>query len=83
LLRGKTGGIRRRLERLRSARESVTAQMRQIDDYMNWFEATNLAGPSGEFADYMRAAERAAQPERTKRDPISVYLDVLETQFEN
>jgi len=83
LLRGKTGGIRRRLERLRSARASVTAQMRQIDDYMNWFEAANLAGPSGEFADYMRAAERAAQPERTKRDPISVYLDVLETQFEN
>jgi hypothetical protein len=57
--------------------------MRQIDDYMNWFEATNLAGPSGEFADYMRAAERADQPPRTKRDLISVYLDVLETQFEN
>jgi len=83
LLRGKTGGIRKRLERLRSARANVTAQMREIDDYMNWFEATNLAGPSGEFADYMRAAERANQPELSKRDPISVYLDVLETQFEN
>ena len=83
LVRGKTGGIARRLERLRSARENVTTQMRQIDDYLNWFEATNLAGLSGEFADYMQAAERAAQPERTKRDPISVYLDVLETQFEN
>ncbi|MFN2622505.1 MAG: hypothetical protein ABR611_06635 [Chthoniobacterales bacterium] len=83
LLRGKTGGLRRRLERLRSARDNVTAQMHQIDDYMNWFEATNLAGPSGEFTDYMRAAKRAGQPERTKRDPISVYLDVLETQFEN
>jgi hypothetical protein len=83
LLRGKTGGNRKRLERLRSARESVTAQMHQIDDYMNWFEATNMARPSGEFADYMRAAERANRPERTKHDPISVYLDVLETQFEN
>jgi len=83
LVRGKTSGLARRLERLRSTRENITTQMRQIDDYLNWFEATNLAGPSGEFADYMQAAERAAQPERTKRDPISVYLDVLETQFEN
>jgi len=83
LARGKTSGIPRRLERLRSMRENVTAQMRQSDDYLNWFEATSLARPSGEFADYMRAAERAAQPDRTKHDPISVYLDALETQFEN
>jgi hypothetical protein len=83
LARRKTGGIARRLERLRSARENVAAQMRQIDDYLNWFEATGLARPSGEFADYMRAAERAAQPDRAKHDPISVYLDALETQFEN
>lgn len=83
LARGKTGGIVRRLERLRSVRDNVTAQMRHIDDYLNWFEATGLARPSGEFADYMRAAERAAQPNPTKHDPISVYLDALETQFEN
>jgi hypothetical protein len=83
LLRGKTAGIAKRLERLRAARETVAAQMRQIEDYLNWFEATGLARPSEEFADYMRAAERAAQPERTKRDPISLYLDVLETEFEN
>src|SRR5438105_4717541 len=42
LLRGKTTGSARRLERLRKAREAVTAQMRQIDDYLNWFEATGL-----------------------------------------
>jgi hypothetical protein len=83
LLRGKTAGIAKRLERLRAVRETVAAQMRQIDDYLNWFEATGLVRPSEEFADYMRAAERAAQPERTKRDPISLYLDVLETEFEN
>ena len=83
LLRGKTGGIARRLERLRAMRIQVAAQMREIDDYMNWFEATNLARPSGEFTDYFRAAERAARSERSKRDPISVYLDVLETQFED
>jgi len=83
LLRGKSAGIAKRLERLRTTRETMAAQMRQIDDYLNWFEATGLDRPSGQFADYMRAAERASRPQRTKRDPISVYLDVLETQFEN
>jgi hypothetical protein len=82
LLRGKTLDIPRRLERLQNSRKAIAAQMRGIDDYLNWFEATSLAGPSGEFADYLKAAKRAAQPERSKRDPISVYLDALEMQFE-
>jgi hypothetical protein len=83
LSRGKTAGTARRLERLRKTRKAVSAQMRQIDDYLNWFEATSLARPSGQFADYMQAAERANRREQTRRDPISVYLNVLEAQFEN
>jgi len=83
LSREKTMGIAGRLERLRTARRALTAQIAGIDDYLNWFEATNLDQPSGEFADYMRAAERALQPKQTKRDPISVYLTALESQFEN
>jgi len=82
LLRGKTLDVPRRLERLQNSRKAIAAQMRGIDDYLNWFEATSLAGESGEFADYLKAAKRAAQPERTKRDPISIYLDALETQFD-
>jgi hypothetical protein len=81
--RGKTLDVPRRLERLKNLRKAIAAQMREIDDYLNWFEATSLAGPSGEFVDYMKAAERAARPEQTKRDPISVYLDAIETQFEH
>lgn len=83
LLRGRTLGLGQRLERLRADRAALLAQMNQIDDYLNWFEATSLAQPSGEFAEYMEAAERAAQPERTKRDPISVYLTAIEAQFDN
>jgi hypothetical protein len=49
---------------------------------MNWFEATKASGPSGAFLDYMKAAEASARPE-PRRDPISVYLDVLEAQFQN
>lgn len=81
--RGRTLAVPKRLTELAAARSAMSGQMRAIEDYLNWFEATSLAGPSGLFADYMKAAERAAQPERTKRDRISVYLNALETQFED
>jgi hypothetical protein len=79
---GKQKGISQRLERLSSSRKTLARQMRGIDDYMNWFEATKARGPSGAFTDYMKAAEASARPE-PRRDPISVYLDVLEAQFQN
>ena len=82
LVRGKTLDVPRRLERLRDWRRAIAAQMREIDDYLNWFEATSPDRPSGEFIDYLKAAERADQGEQRKRDPISVYLDTLETQFD-
>ena len=83
MVRGKTAGLTKRLENLQAARRAVAAQMHEIDDYLNWFEATNPVTPSGQFAGYMKAAEQASQPAQTKHDPISIYLDVLETQFEN
>ena len=55
--------------------------MTEIDDYMNWFEATQLETRSGIFAEYLNAADkmRAAAPRR--HDPLSIYLDALEQQF--
>ena len=72
----------KRLEQLASTRKAMSAQLCEIDDYLNWFEATSLVRPSGAFADYMKAAERAALPAQTKRDRISIYLDAVETQLE-
>ncbi len=82
LARGKTRGIAGRLAGLIAARERIAAQMRRIDDYLNWFEATQLRGPSGAFGDYMKAADSAVRPEQ-RRDPISIYVNVLEVQFQN
>ena len=42
---GKQKGISQRLERLSSSRKALARQMRGIDDYMNWFEATKARGP--------------------------------------
>jgi hypothetical protein len=83
LARGKINGIAERVARVSASRKSIATTMREIDDYMNWFEATKSRGPSGAFTDYLKAAELASQPEQRRRDPISVYLDVLETQFQN
>ncbi|HEX3372027.1 MAG TPA: hypothetical protein VHS08_05885, partial [Candidatus Acidoferrales bacterium] len=82
LLRGKTLDVPGRLERLENLRHAIAAQMRGIDDYLNWFEATGLVSRSGEFSDYLKAAERASRPAQTKRDAISVYLDAIETEFD-
>ena len=83
LARGKTKGIAERLALVSASRKSIATTMRKIGDYMNWFEATKSQGPSGAFADYMKAADLAALPEQSRRDRISVYLDVLEMQFQN
>jgi hypothetical protein len=83
LARGKTNGIAKRLVRLNATRDGIATRAQKIDDYMNWFEATKPREPSGAFADYLKAAELTAQPEKRRRDPISVYLDILEAQFQN
>ena len=63
-------------------RRAVNSRMREVDDYMNWFEATQAAEPSGAFAGYLRSVqgEDAAPPRR--RDPISIYLDAMEAQVQ-
>jgi hypothetical protein len=83
LAHGRVKGTAERLARLSTSRKGVIATRRAIDDYINWFEATKSPGPSGAFADYLRAAESAAEPGARRRDSISVYLDVLEAQFQN
>jgi hypothetical protein len=83
LARGKTKGVAERLVRLNATRDGIATRAQKIDDYMNWFEATKSREPSGAFADYLKAAELMSQPDKRRRDPMSVYLDVLEAEFQN
>ena len=77
---GKTNGLVARLAHLKISRAEIASRTHAIDDYMNWFEATQSQTRSGEFAEYLKAAARSLEAESRRRDPISVYLDVLETQ---
>jgi hypothetical protein len=56
--------------------------MGDIDDYMNWFEATQMENQSGAFSDYLKAANQSQVSMPRRRDPLSVYLDALEDQIE-
>ena len=80
--RGKTTGMAEQLTRLRVSRVAITARARKVNDYMNWFEATQASQPSGVFNETSKGREKRPRAEHRRHDRISVYLDVLETQFE-
>ncbi|MGI8432693.1 MAG: hypothetical protein ACR2MW_10455 [Chthoniobacterales bacterium] len=81
LARGKTRNIGPRVKRVMSYRALVESQGRDMDDYLNWFEATQLRTMSGAFSEILQAAgeDEVAPPRR--RDPISVYLDSIEASL--
>ena len=81
LLAGKRKGLAKRFARLKTTRDEIVARMNNVDDYMNWFEATQSKTMSGVFVDYLKAANEPQTPRR--RDALSVYLDSIEEQFQN
>lgn len=83
LVRGRRRGMAKRLSRLEITREQLASRMSEIDDYMNWFEATQMRSGSGDFTGYLKAANQSQLPSRKRRDPLSIYVDALEDQFEN
>ena len=74
-------GLSRRAAATVQLRERVSSRMREAEDFMNWFEATQASTSSGDFEDYVRAARTTEEVTR-RRDAISVYLDAMELQFQ-
>jgi hypothetical protein len=83
LARRKRRGVQKRLSRLEATRQQLTARMNEIDDYMNWFEATQMNSGSGNFTGYLKAMDQSQLQTPRRHDPLSVYVDALEDQFEN
>jgi hypothetical protein len=79
--RGERRKIAERLARIEETRAKLAIRMNDIDDYLNWFEATQAKSQSGMFADYLKSAvDHQSLPSR-RRDALSVYLDSVESQF--
>lgn len=83
LARGKRRGMAKRLARLELTRQQLASRMSEIDDYMNWFEATQMKSGSGNFSGYLKAVNQSELPMPRRNDPLSIYIDALEDQFEN
>ena len=83
LVRGKRRGVSKRLARLEQIRQQLAARMTEIDDYLNWFEATQMNSGSGNFTGYLKAVDQSQVPAPRRHDPLSVYVDALEHQFGN
>ena len=83
LARGKRQRVPKRLSRLDATRQQLAARMTEIDDYLNWFEATQMNRGSGNFTGYLKAVDQSQIPAPRRHDPLSVYVDALEDQFEN
>jgi len=83
LARGKRKRIIDRLGRLQMTHTKLVARMSDVDDYMNWFEATQSSRGSGVFADYLKTAGDSQIPAPRRRDALSVYLDSLAEQLED
>ncbi len=81
LVSGKRRKLSERLARLKTTRAELTARMSEIEDYLNWFEATQSKATSETFADYLKAAGESLAPVPRRRDALSAYLDSLEGQF--
>ena len=83
LARGKRRSVLKRLSHLEVTRQQLAARMTEIDDYMNWFEATQMNSGSGNFTGFLKAVDQSQVPPPRRHDPLSVYVDALEDQFEN
>ena len=80
LARGQTRGVAPRLARVASYRAVIEQQGTAIDDYLNWFEATQSKTSSGAFSQLIEARRKEDEALPRRRDPISVYLDSIEMQ---
>jgi hypothetical protein len=83
LSRNKRRGLEKRLSRLDATRDQLAARMSDIDDYMNWFEATQMKSGSGNFTDYLKSVDQSQPSISNRRDPLTLYVDALEQQLEN
>jgi hypothetical protein len=78
---GKNHAVEDRLTELRTLRAKLSARMTEIDDYMNWFEATQLKTQSGLFEDYLNASSAATLSTAHRKDAFSTYLDAMEQEY--
>jgi hypothetical protein len=78
---GKNRAVAARLAELKILRAKLSARMSEVDDYLNWFEATQIKTQSGLFEDYLNTSNGSVPFPAHRKDAYSAYLDAMEAQF--
>jgi hypothetical protein len=83
LAKGKTKRIAEKIHTVEVYRSTVLHRMTEIEDYLNWYEATQTGGSAKPFEAYLRTAKQMdSDPEKSSNSQaISEYLDLLEEQL--
>lgn len=81
LARGKTRGLDAQLAQVTTTRDQALLRLSQIEDYLNWYEATQLGTRSRAFDSYLRTAAEITEREQRGSDQITLYLDQLEAEL--
>jgi hypothetical protein len=77
---GKKRGAGAELRQLRDLRARLSARMSEVDDYLNWFEATQLNTASGLFEHDLESSEELKATSYRKKDALSLYLNAVEQE---
>jgi hypothetical protein len=78
---GKTKDMDTRLKALRKRAVDTYVQACAVQEHLDWFEATQSTRYSGLFEDFLTLPERVRDELPPRQDPISKYLDEVETQL--
>jgi hypothetical protein len=81
IARGKTKGLKERLDKVADFRVGMVRRSSEIADYLNWFEGTQMSVRSNAFDSYLKTADEISSKDQQHSGPISKYLDQLENEF--
>jgi len=70
-----------RLEELEAVREHILQLTKRAEHFLDYCEASKTRHVSSEFDDYLRVMESFQQPPPARSDPISGYLDSIESEW--
>ena len=79
---GNVKGADQKLSRLSELRSLISRSTNDANDYLNWYEATQLKMRSGAFFEYQKTLNELNRPLPPRNDKLSKYLDEIENEFE-
>ena len=81
LAKGSTDGVAKRLDEAARMLAGIKGRWKEVEDYLNWIEATQVNTQSGGFEHYLETSRALSWPKPPPRsDAISRYLDAVERE---